>query len=207
MLGADIFSSFLVPALWTRLSAEAPGVKLRFLDSARGDVERLLRDDLIDLALERPLDLPDWASRRLLFRSPFVVIAARGNKILSKARVEPGAKIPLALFTSLHHAIRSIDGGLAGIVDEALARAGAARTVVLAVPHFHGLAATVAASDLVAAVPVEFARMVAKDLKLAIYEVPIDVAAPAIQMYWHRRHDRAPAHRWLRDLIVAASDF
>jgi len=25
-------------------------------------------------------------------------------------------------------------------------------------------------------------------------------------MYWHKRHDRSPAHCWLRDQVVAATE-
>ncbi|WP_246682196.1 LysR family transcriptional regulator [Mesorhizobium sp. B3-2-1] len=53
-MGADFFSMLLMPPLAARIAAVAPGVSFRFLDSARGDVSRLLQDDEIDAALERP---------------------------------------------------------------------------------------------------------------------------------------------------------
>lgn len=65
LLGADFFSTHFIPKLAAHMQSVAPRIVLRFLDSARGDVERLLRDDLIDAALERPLDLPEWVSRQV----------------------------------------------------------------------------------------------------------------------------------------------
>jgi len=58
LIGSDFFASLLMPALYARVAGQARGVRLRLVDSAHGDVERLLQDDAIDLAVERPLVLP-----------------------------------------------------------------------------------------------------------------------------------------------------
>src|SRR3569833_551296 len=96
LFGADLFSMQLMPRFAERIATLAPGIKLRLLDSASGDVERLLRDNVIDMALERPLDMPDWVSKQLMFRSPFVVIAARGRSEISAARGKAGGEVAQA---------------------------------------------------------------------------------------------------------------
>jgi DNA-binding transcriptional LysR family regulator len=205
LLGADFFSTQLMPGLSARFAQVAPGCALRLLDSATGDVERLLRDNAIDAALERPLDMPDWVSQQVLFRSAFSIIAARGNKKIRAAKLKPGSPMPLDIYAELPHAIRSIDGSLSGMVDDALRKAGLWRRVVLALPHFHGVALAVARGHLIAAVPEQFARAVCKDLDLLMFKPPIPVPVADVRMYWHKRHDKHPAHRWLRDEIVAAT--
>lgn len=204
LLGADFFSLLLMPDLSERIARVAPTVSLRLLDSARGDVETLLRDGTIDVALERPLDLPDWIARRTLFRSPFAIIAARGHREIRKAGVKPGTALPLDLFCALPHAIRSIDGSVRGHIDEALDRVGRKRKVVLAVPHFQAVAMAVARGRLIAAVPVQYAEAVAENLGLWLFEPPVPVDVPEIHMYWHRRYDRDAAHGWLRQQIFDA---
>ena len=154
--------------------------------------------------LKRPLEMPDWVSRQLLFRSPFVVIAARGHAAIRKAGVKAGGKLPLSLFCELPFALRSIDGSMSGLIDDALRKVGTARRVVLTLPHFHAIALAVAEGRLVATVPSQFADAVAKDLGLSLYRLPIEVHVPEIRMYWHRRHDQNPAHRWLRNQIATA---
>ena len=206
LMGADFFATLLMPDFAERVANLAPGISLRMLDSATGDVERLLRENAIDVALERPLQVPDWVSYQVLFRSPFAVIAARGHKELRKARVAPGAAIPLDLYCALPHAIRSIDGSLSGNVDDALRKAGAKRRVALALPSFQGIGLAVARGRLIAAVPVQFANAVAKDLGLSVYLPPVEVPVPHVRMYWHRRHDRDPAQRWLREQVMAATE-
>jgi DNA-binding transcriptional LysR family regulator len=95
-------------------------------------------------------------------------------------------------------AIRSIDGSLNGFVDSALAGIGRRRRVVLALPHFHGIALSVAASGLIAAVPKQVADILPIDLGLAIYQAPVAMPEPDVRMYWHSRHDDDPGHRWIR---------
>jgi DNA-binding transcriptional LysR family regulator len=202
LMGADFFSSWLLPALSERISKIAPRVALRMVDSAKGDTERLLTENVIDAALERPLDMPEWISRQLLFLSPFAVIASRKHKEIANAGIKAGGTIPLKLFCSLPHAIRSIDGSMSGMIDEALRKTGNERRVMLALPTFQGVGEAVAQGRLIASVPIEFAEMVAKDLGLAIYRLPIAVPVPEISMYWHKRHDRNSAHRWLREQIA-----
>jgi DNA-binding transcriptional LysR family regulator len=204
LLGADFFALLLMPALAQKLSAEAPSISLRLLDSARGDIDRLLIADEIDMALERPLDVPDWISRQLLFRSPFVIIAARRNEALAAAKVKPGAVIPLDLFCALPHVLRSIDGTTTGSIADALNAHGRKRRVVLTLAQFYAVGLAVSRGPLLAAVPVQFARAFADELELALYEPPVPVPVPDISLYWHKRHDGDPAHRWLREQIVAA---
>ena len=204
LFGADFFSMLLMPRFAERIAALAPGIKLRLLDSASGDVERLLRDNVIDLALEHPLDMPDWVSQQLMFRAPFAVIAARDHPEIRAAGIKAGAKLPVSLFCRLPHALRSIDGGMSGAVDAALQEQGVARRVVLTLPHFHAIALAVGRGRLIATVPVQFARAVAKDLGLAIYRPPFAVPVPDISLYWHRRNDQNPAHRWMRGQVMTA---
>ena len=60
------------------------------------EMARLLQDNAVDMALERPLDMPDWISTALLFRAPFVIIASGSNEML--ADVAEGSVMPLELF-------------------------------------------------------------------------------------------------------------
>ncbi len=205
LLGADFFSLLLMPRLFARWSEVAPGVTWRFLDSARagpgGDVTRLLQDDAIDVALERPLDTAEPIESLQLFVSPFTLIARRDHPALHG--VKPGDPVPLDIYQGLPHAIRSIDGSLSGMVDAALAKVGAERTVRIALPHFQSVAEAVAMTTALAAVPRQFAEAVADKLGLALYAMPVEVPAPDVRLYWHARRNEDPAHKWLRDAVIS----
>jgi DNA-binding transcriptional LysR family regulator len=204
LMGADFFSMLLMPSLAAHIASIAPGVSLRFLDSARGDVSRLLQEDEIDAALERPLEVPDWVSSVLLFHSPFAIIAAKDNAAIRHAGIEDGRVLPIELFCELPHAIRSIDGSMSGSTDEALSKIGQTRRVKLALPHFQAVALAVASGNYLAAVPRQFAQSAAKNLPIAIYQAPLSIPVPEVKLYWHARHDDEPPHRWIRNKILEA---
>ncbi|OAP39968.1 LysR family transcriptional regulator [Sinorhizobium glycinis] len=206
LMGADFFSMLLMPSLAARITRIAPAVSLRFLDSARGDVARLLQEDEIDAALERPVEVPDWVSSALLFHSPFAIIAAENNAVIGRAGAKEGGVLPIDLFCELPHAIRSIDGSMSGFTDEALGKIGRTRRVSLALPHFQAVALAVASGNYLAAVPRQFAVAAARSLPIVIYRPPFSIPVPEIRMYWHARHDDEPSHRWLRDRILETVD-
>lgn len=206
LLGSDFVSMLVMPSLSERLAAAAPGLRLRLLESTRQDNDRLLLEDAADVVIEGPLELPDWISRQTLFQSQFTVIARRDHPRLREHGVEPGDVLPLELFCELPHALRTVEGGMSGYTDEALAQLGRVRTVSFVVPHFHAVLTAVARGRLIAVIPQRFADAFADGLGVAQYRAPIELPRPDIQMYWHSRRDRDPLHRWLRAQIVAVLD-
>lgn len=199
LMGSDFVSILIMPDLARRIAADAPGVLLRLRDTAIGEVPRVLREDLIDLAIEPSIpDKPDLVASEDAFQSPFLLLAADGHAALARAGLAPDQEVPLDLFCNLRHALRSVDGTATGAVDKALQAIGRRRDVALTVPHFQGVALAVAQSDLVAALPAQFATAMTRSLPVRTYRLPVPVPAPTIQLLWHQRHDADPAHRWLR---------
>lgn len=201
--GADFFSTRLIPPLAAALAREAPGISIRFLDSGYRDLIGLLQTGEIDLALEQPTEVPKWISRTLLFPSPFRIVAARDNPELRAAGLRAGDVLPLDLFCSLPHALRSIDGTMTGMTDAALARSGRKRRVALVLPHFDAILRAVARTGMIAAVPVQLLADEKATAELLEFEPPIEIPVPRMQLYWHSRLDRAPAHLWFRTRLLA----
>ncbi len=205
LCGADFFSLLLMPRLRARVAAVAPRAVLRMVDGAAGDVAGLLRDSVVDIALERDMDIPaDWVSSAALLQSPFVAVAARGNPVIARAGTVEGDSLSIDTFCAVPHALRSADGSLSGIVDEVLAGVGRNRRVALALPHFHAVAVSVATSEMIAVIPEQSAREAAKSLDLAIYQPSVPIPSQPLRLYWHRRHDRSPVFGWLREQVFAA---
>ena len=204
--GSDYFSTLTMPILFSRTSAVAPGIRFRLLEGAAGDVESLLRDNAVDVALERALPMPDWISSDTVLHEDFVIVAAKDNPLIADAGFQPGEEIPMPLFCKLQHALRSVDGSMSGVVDEKLAEAGFCRQVMLALPQFNSVAVAVSQGRLIAALPRQTAGALAGALGLAVFAPPVPLPAQELRMYWHRRHDRNPAHSWLRDQVRSALD-
>jgi DNA-binding transcriptional LysR family regulator len=199
LMGADFFAMLFVPQLMRHLASVSDGITLRFLDTARGDVERLLSDDAIDMALERPLETPEWIESEPLFFSTFKIIVAADHPILAK--LDPEKVMSYDAIASLQWALRSSDGSLRGYIDEVMEKLGKKRRVVLAMPHFAPLVDCVAASQLAAAIPAQFATAYAAPKGLRVFDLPFESPALPISLYWHSRRTRDPAHAWLRQQV------
>ncbi len=126
--GADFFSVLFLPRLYRAIAPVAPRATLRMIESATVDVQTLLRDSAIDMALERDLgEQPDWVSSTPLMRSSFCVVAARDNRAIAAAGIESGEALPMDLFCAMPQALRTSDGTMHGVIDTALERHGRAR--------------------------------------------------------------------------------
>jgi DNA-binding transcriptional LysR family regulator len=199
--GSDFFGEMLMPVLTRRLLEEAPGVRVHLLDLVPSSYTDTLDRYLADLALIPRSDAPEWIEWEPLFRSSFCLIARAGHPRLTG--VEAGVALPMDLFCELPHALMSPEGRPRAIVDDALAKVGRQRRVVVTLPYFGGICRSVATGDIVAMIPRQLARAMAGPLGLVLYEAPLPVPVPLIGMVWHRRATSAPPHRWLREQVAA----
>lgn len=199
LMGADFFSTLFAHQLMERFIEVSDGLSLRFLDTARGDVQRMLSDDAIDLALEPPLDTPDWISSETLFPSPFKIIVQLSHEAVKG--LNTAQPMPLDVFCALRWGLRSVSGSMRGLVDDTLEKIGLKRNVVLTMPHFASLVRCVEAGNLAAVVPAQFATAYAKPRGLAVFDLPFDAPVTSIMMHWHSRRTRDPAHLWLRQQV------
>lgn len=206
LLGADFFSTLLMPRLAAMTKMVAPGIRLRLLDAARGDIAELLQHGEIDVALDHLAVVPPSIREAPLFRSCFVFAAAPGHALLDRAEMPEGSVVAPELAARLNFAVYSFDGGEAGCAVEILREAGLGDRIMLALPHFQATALAATEGDLVALLPCQFAEAVAGRLGLVIYRPPADFPTIQLSMYWHRRAEDDPQHRWLRDQIVATID-
>jgi DNA-binding transcriptional LysR family regulator len=199
--GSDIISTLVMPPLAERIAAVAPGIRLRVFDSGAGNMQQLLRDDVIDLSFTLSSNMPEWISRQRVYATQFAIVASPKNAAIREAGIKPGQIFPLKLFCAMPHAIKSTDGTMSGVLDDALQKIGKTRHVALALPHFYAVAVAVKRGRLIAALPLIFASAVARELGLVMYKPPVPVQAGELYMYWHKRYDQNPASRWLREQV------
>lgn len=187
-------STVLLPAL-AGLRQAAPGTRLALLQKLPTRLNRLAEEGELDLAFHTREDAPEGLRSRVLFSERYVLAGRHDHPRL---RRRPSLK----QFCALEQVIVSPDGGgFTGPTDTALAALGLNRQVVLSVPHFLFVLKVIASTDLVAVVP---ERLVRDDPALRSVEPPLTVPGFDMAMLWPERCHRDPAHRWLRDFIVAA---
>jgi DNA-binding transcriptional LysR family regulator len=189
---SDGFVENFGPDLIARVGAEAPGVRLRFVqkpDKGSGP----LRDGAVDLetGVVGQTTSPEVRAQSL-FRDRFVGVVRPGHP-LSKGRITP------ARYAAGRHVLVSRRGLDKGPIDDALQPLGLERAVVTIVGGFVAALALALATDLIASVP---ERHTGK-LRAGMFSFPLPVALPEItvSLLWHPRLDADPAHRWLRGCV------
>lgn len=170
--GSDFFAEMLMPGLAGRLARTAPGMRVHLVDLVPDSFVGTLQRHEIDLALVPEVEAPDWVETRRMFSCPFVAVARKGHPRLADSRVSPGDVMPMDLFCDLGQVVFSPEGNLRTMGDAALARVGRERQVVMTMPVFSGVYRAVAASDLIALLPMQLARQVAPGPGLCFIRCP-----------------------------------
>ncbi|WP_235824114.1 LysR family transcriptional regulator [Falsiruegeria mediterranea] len=193
---SDFFAELLMPPLGDRLQKSAPKLRAQLVDLVPNDYVASLERRNADIALIPDLKLPDWVNREPLFHSPFHVIARKGHPKLGG--LQEGMQMHMDTFCALHHVLFSPEGNLAAMGDAALRRVGRQRQVAMTVPVFSGVCRAVSESDLIALVPAQLAKKVAKTFGLRVFEPPMSIEPALIIGIWHKRSDSAPMPTWMR---------
>lgn len=180
------------PDLIARAGAEAPGVRLRFVQKADKD-SAPLRDGAVDLetGVVETTTAPELRLQAL-FRDRYIAVVRRGHP-LSRGKVTPSR---YAAGRHIHVSRQGLDQGP---IDEALRPFELKRKIVTIVGGFSTALGLARASDLIASVPERHTG----NLRAGMHSFPLPVATPEItvSMLWHPRQGADPAHRWLRGCV------
>ncbi len=178
------------PALLARISAEAPQVRLRFVQKAHKDSSPL-RDGSVDLETG-VVDKSTGPELRTaaLFRDRWVGVVRAGHALCK-------GPVTASRYASGQHI--SVSRGNPGTdpIDEALAQLGIERQVVAFLDGGFAAALTLARdSQLIVAVPENHTAR----LRQGMYSFALPFTMPefTISLLWHPRLDADPAQRWLR---------
>jgi DNA-binding transcriptional LysR family regulator len=189
---SDGFVENFGPGLVARIGAEAPGVRLRFLQKPDRDSEPL-REGGVDLetGVVGQKTGPELRAQAL-FRDRLIGAVRTGHP-LSQGEITP------ARYATGKHIGVSRRGLDRGPVDEALAPLGLEREVVTIVGGFSAALALARGSGLIATVPERHTEA----LRGGMHSFPLPFAAPevTVSLLWHPRQDADPAHRWLRGCV------
>lgn len=187
----------LAAPLVAAVSAAAPAVTLDLRPSGTLDiVDRLDRGDL-DLTIGG-MDSPgERFATAPLFEDPFVMVMRRGHPASRR-------KLTAAAVAALPHLDISSSREDTSFKDRWLAEHGLVRRIALRAPYLSA-ASILVQSDLVVTLSRRIAQEFVRNHPLVICKPPYDSPLVRTVMLWHRRLDRHPAHRWLRDVILSVT--
>jgi DNA-binding transcriptional LysR family regulator len=190
----DIGEIVFLPALVERLRQAAPGVSLNTVRTTTTS----LRDDMqagkVDLAIGPLPQLKAGFFQRRLFRQRYVCLFRKGHALDRQ-------RLTLADFKAAEHLVIVSAGTGHGKVDELMRRAGVERSVRLTVPHFVSVGHLLRCTDMVATVTERLAQSLVEPFDLTFRPHPIDLPEIAINVFWHAKVHRSPAHQWLRGVV------
>jgi DNA-binding transcriptional LysR family regulator len=197
----ESFMEMLSSAVIAAIVKAAPHVRIRFAPKRDMD-SRLLREGLIDLEIgKRGASAPEVRTQ-FLFRDKYVGIARVGHPLLEGGKVTPKR------YAACNHVVASQLGEFSGPVDDALEQLEIRRMVRVVVPGYPDAMRVASNSDLIALVPRSslgnaLVRANAATLGLRSFEIPVRMPEVSISAMWHPRVDADPAHRWLRNTVIA----
>jgi DNA-binding transcriptional LysR family regulator len=187
----------LAAPLVAAVSAAAPAVSLDLRPSGTLDiVDRLDRGDL-DLAVGSMESPGERFATAPLFEDPFVMVMRRGHPASRR-------KLTAAAVAALPHLDISSSREDTSFKDRWLAERGLVRRIALRAPYLSA-ASILVQSDLVVTLSRRIAEEFVRNHPLVICKPPYDSPLVRTVMLWHRRLDRHPAHRWLREIILSVS--
>jgi len=203
---ADATAAVLMPPLMAELQRGRSRVALNVVPLTTRDPRSQLERGVADVAIgffpdvARAIAAAGGEEESVLepmYACDYVCVMRRGQ-----ALAEPGA-LTLDAYCDASHARVSFAGRPHGFVDEALAQLGRARRVVLIVNHFSTAAQVVRHTDLLAVFPRSYLPASGAAADLSVHALPFAMPRIEVGLLWHRRHERDPAHRWLRRTLAA----
>ncbi len=180
------------PGLVARVSEEAPGVRLRFVQKPDKD-STPLREGAVDLetGVMEATTAPELRAQAL-FRDRLIGVVRMGHP-LGKGRITP------ARYAAGRHIVVSRQGHDREAIDEALDALGLKREIVTIVSGFATAVALARGSDLIASVPERHTGNLRAGMHS--FPLPVTVAAFTVSLLWHPRLEADQAHRWLRGCV------
>ncbi|MFJ9381246.1 LysR family transcriptional regulator [Streptomyces sp. NPDC101455] len=197
MLASDYFTNTFLRPLMERLASEAPGIKFH-IGQTGDDCEEHLRTNRADL-----LFLPSGAWGQRLDEYPHQDVTS-DRYLVAADRDHPdiGDSISLEQFTSLPY-LATTSGKNASFGDRQLDALGVPRNVEVTA-GFGPAPFMLRGTRLIMLIHERMAAMIGDIAGIKALKPPVDGLMPVtITMVWRRLTDHDPAHRWLRERVLA----
>lgn len=206
MAMADATAALWMPELVRAIVNEAPGVNARMVPLTTREPRPMLMRGDIDIAigffpgvvaqLTGGQGAANSAIRHERLYSGHYVCVMRQNHPLA------ASKLTVDDYCNAKHLLVSFSGRAHGLVDEALSQIGRERRILLTVNQFFTGGRVVANSDLLTVLPRHLISATGMTEALTWKELPFSMPDVHIDMLWHERDSRNPAHQWLRQNLV-----
>lgn len=207
MAMADSPAALWLPALVRDIERDAPGINVRMVPLTTRDPRPMLLRGDIDLTIgffpgvvaQLGTEQSSPIRHERLYTGKYVCVMRKDHPL---ANVE----LTLDNYCEAQHLLVSFSGRAHGLVSDALAQLGRQRRILLTVNQFYTAGLVVACSDLITVLPRHLLRSTGSSNSLIAKELPFVMPVVHVDMLWHERDARIPAHKWLREKLAATTD-
>jgi DNA-binding transcriptional LysR family regulator len=190
----DIGEIVFLPTLVERLRREAPGIRLQTVRTSATSLRDDMESGKVDLAVGPLPQLKAGFFQRCLFTQRYVCLFRKGHPLERE-------RLTLSEFQTAEHLAIVSAGTGHDRTDTLMRQAGIERVTRLTVPHFVSVGHILRRSDLVATVTERLAESLTEPFGLVSRPHPFTLPPVAINVFWHAKVHRSPAHKWLRALF------
>lgn len=195
---SDLGEMALLPRIMERLNALAPNIELEIVPLEIDQVGSWLSDGHIDAAIcSRAVTGSGLAFKKLLSERYVCLLNAGHPRIHSSISMEQFLSEPHVLVT------RTSGHGMA---EDVLKNLGVKRRIKLRLPHFSVLPKLIPGTELLVILPSQIAKSFCEiplSTPLKMLELPFDVPAFEVSLYWHSRSTQSTGLRWFFEQIQA----
>lgn len=200
---ADAPAALWLPSLVRAIDRYAPGVDVRMVPLTTRDPRAMLLQGDIDLTIgffpgvvAQLSGGPSTSIRHeRLFTGRYVCVMRKEHPLAD-------TELTLDSFCDANHLLVSFSGRPFGLVNDVLAQMGRKRRILLTVNQFFTAGRVVASSNLITVLPLHLIGSTGVEKELLAKELPFELPEVHVDMLWHDRDARSPAHKWLRENMV-----
>ncbi|MAY70078.1 MAG: LysR family transcriptional regulator [Halomonas sp.] len=197
----DYFEVMILPVLAEALRQQAPGITLQVRRLSQDMSEAGVMSGTTDLAFGRQVDPPENLVVREVIREGIECLVGEGHPLLE--RLEDDGRMARADFEHYAHVLVQPHTRLKSGIFKQLKDQGLRRDVALAVTYFMAVPALLERSLLIASLPAGLCRHFRRQFAVTPVPPPVRFDPFPFHLSWHRRYQKDPAHRWLREQIIA----
>lgn len=198
LLLIDQLEPVLIPPL-IRAIQDHRAVTVEALPIASTLVLEGLNDASIDIALAPHIAEAADCRQQVIGRADTVIAARRNHPAIR-------GEFTLDHYKSLGHIALVPKLRAMTRVDEYLRQYQITRHIVYTVSKFWSFPHLIATTDLIAQLPGDFAREAAKRYPIEIFPTPFEFPEQELYLIWKENRTSDPAHRWLREVLIAAHE-
>ena len=193
----DIGEVVHLPHLVREVRASAPHVRLRTSQIPASRVRDALGDGEVDVAAG-DYDLGAGCREVLLYEAEYACVLRADHPTI-------GSRLTLRQFRAAEHIlIKPVGPSQHGEdIERALSSRDVDARVAVQISNFHGVAALVTSTDLIATVPSRLAESMKRLAGIKVLRPPVSLPKIRVSLYWHERFHRDPGNAWLRSVYVS----